>query len=415
MHSNVMGKPKPIPMMALKTDVEINRDGFYKFPYGGYCVFRKKDYLFSASGWSSYIWDFENGVYENVYGRYFNYGSAVITTNGRCFDFAKGLDWSNIPGTTAKYLPHDELMVRNWLDCRYHSDETFLGGVVLSEGNGIYALNMHDTIFDPTLRAKKSWFCFGDMIIALGSGIFNDDKDHPTETTLFQSEIADGDIIYVNSQPIDGFDYEGKKSEAVWILNNYKNGYIIPDSDGLRLGKNRQGLKYHNAQDYDGSTAVMYINHAAAPKNAGYEYVIMPQCDEKALESEAKTPSYKVLKRDESAHIVKVGNVIGYVIYDEGKEFCEGSVKRTNTPCVIGETKLSDEETVINISDPDLRISDFPPKSDKKHILKLTLKGEWDIKSSTDEISAEYGLGDTVISLGTRDGKETEIKLTLRK
>ena len=400
--------------MALKTDVEINRDGFYKFPYGGYCVFRKKDFLFSASGWSSYIWDFENGVYENVYGRYFNYGSAVITTNGRCFDFAKGLDWSNIPGTTAKYLPHDELMVRNRLDCRYHSDETFLGGVALSGGNGIYALNMHDTIFDPTLRAKKSWFCFGDMIIALGSGIYNDDNDHPIETTLFQSEIADGDIAYVNNNTLSEFDYEGKKSECVWLYDTCGNGYIIPDGEGFKLKRNRQGLKYHNTQDYEGSTAVAYINHASAPQNAGYEYVIMPRCDVNALEKEAKAPSYKVLRRDEGAHIVRVGNVTGYVIFDEREEFSSGFVKRTNTPCVIGETKLSDEEILINISDPDLRMSDFPQGSDGKHILKITLCGEWEAVSD-DEIEIEKLSKETVISLGTRDGKETEIKLTLRK
>ena len=411
------GQPKIFEMameLAEKCDTEINRDGFYKFPYGGYCIFRKKDYLFTASGWSSYIWDFENGVYENVYGRYFNYGSAVITTNGRCFDFAKGLDWSNIPGTTAKYLPHDELMVRNWLDCRYHSDETFLGGVVLSGGNGIYALNMHDTIFDPTLRAKKSWFCFGDMIVALGSGICNDDSKHNTETTLFQSELMDGDVIYVNSQPIDDIEYAGSKSECVCVYNNYKNGYIIPDAEGLRIGRNRQGLKYHTAKDAEGETAVMYIDHGTAPENAGYEYVIMPKCDVKALEKEAKAPSYKVLKCDEGAHIVCVGNVTGYVVFDEGEEFSAGSVKKTNTPCIIGETRLSDKEMVINISDPDLRLCDFPQGSDKMHDLKLTLSGEWDAVSS-DEIVSKISPGVTVISIGTKDGKETEIKLTLRK
>ena len=411
------GQPKIFEMAlecAKNTDITIERDGFYKFPYGGYCIFRKKDFLFTASGWSSYLWDFENGVYENVYGRYYNYGSAILTTDGRNFDSQLGIDWSNIPGTTAKHLSHDELMVRNWLDCRYHSDETFLGGVALEGGNGIYALCMHDMTFDPTLRAKKSWFCFGNMIIALGSGIENEDKDHPTETTLFQTIIMDGDKACVNSQIISDFDYEGKKGECVWLADTCKNGYIVPDAEGLKLKRNRQGLKYHTSKDAEGATAVAYIDHGMAPENAGYEYVILPNYNEDIIKAEAKNPSYRVLKRDENAHIIEVGNVIGYVIYNENEEFSCGVVNKTNTPCVIGETKLSDKETVINISDPDLRLCDFPQGSDNMHDLKLTLSGEWDAVSD-DEIVSKISSGVTVISIGTKDGKETEIKLTLRK
>ncbi len=395
-------------------EAETNPDGHYVFPYSGYCILRRKNYMLSVSGWSSYIWDFENGYSENLYGRYINYGSALITSDGRCFDASKGLDWNNIPGTTAKYLSYDELISKSCFANRYHSDETFLGGVSLRGGNGIYAMRLHDTAFDSSQRATKSWFCFGDMIIALGSGICNDDKDHPTETTLFQSEIQNGDVIYLNSKPLDGFEYDGNNSECVWLTDTYSNGYIIPDGAGFFLRKNRQGLKLSNSKDYDGFSAVAYINHGTAPENAGYEYVIMPQCDSKTLEEAAKTPSYKVLKRDEGAHIVKVGNVTGYVIYNENEEFSSGSVKKTDTPCIIGETKLSEDEIVINISDPDLRMCDFPQGSEGKHILKLTLSGEWDAVSN-DEIQIEKLSGETVISLGTRDGKETEIKLTLRK
>ena len=58
---------------------------------------------------------------------------------------------------------------------------------------------------------------------------------------------------------------------------------------------------------------------------------------------------------------------------------------------------------------------DFPPESDEKHILKLTLCGLWNISESTDKVNVEYDGKDTVISLGTKDGVQTEIKLILRK
>lgn len=391
-------------------------DGHFVFPYGGYCIYRRKNSVVTINGWSCYIWDYESGIGENLYGRYTNYGSTVLASEEEYFNPLKGLDWSNIPGTTSKYLMHDELINKESDTNRYHSDEAYLGGVSSGRERGIYALKMHDTHFDTTFRAKKSWFCFGDKVICLGSDIANNDINHRTETTLFQCMNEKQSEIILNEKKINVYDYEAKKGDCVWLTDLYGNGYIIPDGKGFKLKRNRQPLKLHAGNDCSGETAVAFIEHGYAPKSADYEYVILPNCNVSELKAEAENPSYSVLRKNEFAHIIKSENAIGYVLFEANTFLDYGVVKTVDTPCIIMETKISENEVSLNIADPDLRMCDFTPQSEEKYKIRITLKGEW---GSTEHlpknIYIEESDNETIIVLECRDGQQTDIRLKMRK
>ena len=55
-------------------------------------------------------------------------------------------------------------------------------------------------INNKSLRANKSYFLFDNRVIALGSGIENNDKQHTTETTLFQFAVPKLQSIIINGK-----------------------------------------------------------------------------------------------------------------------------------------------------------------------------------------------------------------------
>lgn len=394
------------------------KNGHFVFPYSGCCVYKKDTWSIAFCGWSCYIWDFESMTALNIYGRYVNYGSSIITLNTDCFEPAKGLDWSNIPGTTAKYLIHDELECKANMENRFHSDESFLGGITVNDDMGIFAMSLHDTYFDSSLRAKKSWFCFGDMIICIGTGIENTDTEHMTETTLFQCMYDNKEMpeIIINGTYVNQFENSKTPEKRMWVKDLHGNGYIIPDTTGCKIRKNAQPLKLHSGEDYNGESVICCIEHGFAPKGGEYEYVIVPDCSNEKLEVLFYNLCYRTLVKNESAHVVQCADSIGYVIFDEQISFDCGILKSTNTPCVAMETVINENEILLNLADPDLRMCDFPSESDEKHIMGITLNGIWEINDDIkSEIILEENENITILKIGCIDGKQTNIRLIRKK
>jgi len=393
-----------------------NDDGIYIFPYGGYCVFRQKDWLLSISGWSCYIWDFETGISQTIsqnrYGRYLNYGSTILACCDERVITDKGLDWNNIPGTTAKYLPYDMLISDWWTASRYYSDKSFLGGVKSDKNCGIYALSFHDTNFDTSFKGKKSWFLLGDKIVCLGTGIENDDCENRTQTTLFQYPIEKDSIVKINGRALPDYEFNGEEGECVTVKDVYGNGYIVPNGNGFVLNKNKQSLIVDNGIATGNESVVAYIDHGLKPSAAEYEYVIFPKCTDKALENASENLNYSIVEKSTEAHIVKSGCYTGYVIFDKEVVCDGGALKSADTPCIVMEKRLSDEKCLLTVTDPDLHIGDFPDKADKKHIMRITLYGEWEILNKS--LKADYKNGETIILLECSDGEQTDVEMVLR-
>lgn len=212
--------------------------GFWSLPYAGMAVARQDEWLLAVRGFSKYLWGFESGTGENVYGLYSSYGMInilsasaeedgvnIVSDASNGFDYQNGWDWNRFAGTTSVNLPLDVL---GGASMRNYNDSAFLGATGLN-GNGVWGIELKTGGFtykgknyNQDFTAKKSVFVFGNEIVALGSDISNGDTEHRTETTLFQNSIKDGGLpITVNGASVDAFPYEfkGSANSSCWLTD----------------------------------------------------------------------------------------------------------------------------------------------------------------------------------------------------
>lgn len=105
----------------------------------------------------------ESGKFENIYGGYLPLGCNIIMRTGfEYYNIYPLWDWTKIPGVTAE----ENNFVLNDNGAQYTGDNSFAIGC--SDGqNGCAAMD----VSYKKLQARKSWFFFDSLIIALGNGI----------------------------------------------------------------------------------------------------------------------------------------------------------------------------------------------------------------------------------------------------
>lgn len=377
---------------------------------------------------------------QNVYGRYSGYGAMQIMAAGdpinkknNGYGFDNGWDWNRWPGATTKHLPWTELAVsKDRPQSRSFTDETFVGGVESEGNNGIFAMKLHDTVYDKTFRAEKSVFFFDNELIALGSGIGNDDDKYATETTLFQSMMTETAMpIRVQAeQPVTEFPYrfEVTKDEKAWLMDPYGNGYVVPHANGLRIERKTQSSPDQSGKKTtSGAYSTAWIDHGLNPKDAGYEYAVLVQSAPDQVKRYAEAPNYEVLRKDSSAHIVKhlKQHAIGYVIFDEKTAIEGGHVRKTSRPSIIME-KETGGGIVLSVADPDLRLPKLPDQRMDDDValtpgstetVRVELTGSWQpgqsLPSGIRVINGGANL--TVLEFDCRNGKTAEVALTKTK
>ncbi len=395
--------------------------GGFIYPYGGYAIFRKDNWMAAISGFSKYIWEYEGSTTENFYGRYSHYGSTmIISRDGFAadgIDVDKGWDWNRWPGTTAKHMTNDELEIRG--NARAYSDEGFLGGVGTNTQKGVYAMKLHDNYHDKSFRANKSWFYFGDRLICLGSDITNADNMHNTETTLFQNVITDKAIpINVNSDVITEFPYEKSfDGGSVCLVDIDSNGYVIPDAKGLTIERKTNDSVMQGSIKSVGDQSVAYLDHGKAPRAGEYEYMILPQKGVEATLLAAQNPGYKVIRKNNSIHAVKdeESGAIGYVFFKTDEEITSGAVKSVTRPCVVMEEPDGDK-LLLSFCDPDLRV--ITEGTTKQHLTKsqslttkVVLEGVWEMKEKNPDARVVSTGEDTVVEFDGSDGRQTDVEM----
>lgn len=414
---------------------EQNPVGFWVKPYAALGVHRRGDWMVAAKGWSQYVWDFEGSARENVYGRYSSYGSIQILANGEPvnaadsgYGLANGWDWNRWPGTTAKYIPLEELKYKEGATLhRSFTDETFVGGVSSEGSNGLFSMKLHDTVYDKSFRAHKSVFFFGNEIIALGSDIVNNDENHPTETTLFQSYLPTDEVpFWLNSPDAQTeFPYKAEISETgpVWLTDPKGNGYVLPDGKGLHVVRGTQTSKDQTgAKTTTGSYVTAWLDHGFKPAGEGYEYVILVQSSPEQVEAYARKPSYKVLQKDNRAHIVEHSqyDTTGYAIFDPQLDISHGYVRKVSVPSMVMVNRQKGK-IVVSVADPDLRLPKTPDmRMDEETALigsvmqtmEVELEGEWKLTKPSDLARVvAYEGNRTKLAFDAIDGRTMEVDL----
>lgn len=374
-----------LDQLGLNVPAEPMPQGFFVFPQSGMAVYRVNDSTAVIKGFSRYVWDFEwAGTRDNPDGRYLSHGSLAIhrgdmlstqTTNGI---IESGWDFSHWPGTTTPTLNHDQL--RDLKHDRNFSDTVFLGGVQTSQGDGVFAMQLHDPQSSVPITAKKSWFAHGGMLICLGSDITSSSAT-PVTTTLFQ---CNGLPAVTSTLPV--------------LCDPMGTRYVVTDTSNIKQ-----------------TPTMAYIDHGISPDHARYAYTVLL---DKSLPDQ---PAYTILRQDSAVHAVSVRDSawLGMAIFDANVDVHVGPVLQSDTPVVL--TLAGDQ---LAVSDPDFghawnlpKIPTFEELFEDRQlrnqpyasrIITLTLKGRW----QSDGADAVQHLGNTTqIKLSLSQGRTCQLTL----
>lgn len=365
--------------------------------------------LIIIKGFSRYLVSGELYATENRYGRYGQYGRLEIIPNDSSnYDNALngGFDWNYFNGTTSIVLPFDKLIHKGGSEMLL-SREKFSGANSLGEA-GIFGMKLRGTpkYNQENFTARKSYFALGNQVIALGSGINSTDENNRVVTTVFQTRLKENQKVEFNNSSIktpDGLTY-----------------YIIDGNKNFKDSIQRSPLQ--NANGYEsGRFGLLTIEHGLKPKDSTYEYVIMLKEDEK--------PNYKVIQKDNNAHIVEDlnTNLKAYVIFENTKTKDDLILNSTEGLIIA---KNNGEKIEISVVNPDLAFydgerpsyldKDFKPELEGVYEAKwassiskpvdviFVVKGKWKVDG---ESKFRFIDGNTEITVKTTGGKPLKLDL----
>ena len=427
--------------------------GHFTFPYGAAANHKRPGWAATVRGWSRYVWDWESGhLGENPYGRYLAFGSLLLFTQGAPLgleasgiDLDGGFHWAYAPGATTKALPMDHVIYKIEPTASYpegkhrnFSANAFAGGVSHRGLDGFYAMSLHDTVpsdgqplFDDSFRARKSFLFVDNQVIALGSGIANDDSAFSTITTLFQSTIANG-TARVDGATIDSAHLQ--RYDGGEFSDPQGNFYVVPPGQSVVLEQSEQSSLVPrriagsaadgNSPEHLPVSALhvkAWLDHGPAPDNGSYEYQILIQGDPETADTLAATRNYRVHRRDDEAHVVEHldKGLTAYAVFAP-QGGLPGAVYAVDTPLLLiaGE---SGDELRLSVADPDLRLGVWPRNMSRmpdairnqpavSHVAEIRLSGRWTLKQPhPDVVAVAAHPGQTAVSIRLDHGLTREL------
>lgn len=268
----------------------------------------------------------ENGNGENLRGYFLSDGATCIARTGNEYE---GLmpywDWSMIPGTTAPHLAKENIPIpKPWGGLGYNQ---FAGGV----SNGLYGLSAYsysDTLSQVRTKAKKSYFILDDAVFCMGSDI-SSKSDQPLYTTINQCKPH-------GTCEVD------KKNHSV-IQDQI--AYYFPNTDNWNSSIAKQEGDWHDivriysSQMVSGEVFKLWINHGISPKDASYQYAIIPGIDNSSsLQDYLVHHQVEVVQCDKKAHaIIPFMNDVKLlaVAFSATSIVTSNMVVKVNHPCLL--------------------------------------------------------------------------------
>lgn len=294
---------------------------------------------------SARIANYESIIGENFRGWYTGDGMTFVY-NGDHGQFS-GDYWPTVqayrlPGTTV-----DTQARADESGFGYQSGEHWAGGAGIGSGGdaaggesrpdgrpGIArhefaAVGMALQAWNSPLRARKSWFLFGDEIAALGSGISCpeqhvgigwDGKRRRTETIVENRKLGEegaNRFIVDDVEKPSGMDWSEQMTGVSWAHlagsePGYGIGYYFPGGatvNGLREERRDRwrSINIRNDSDREASNSFLslWFDHGTSPERADYAYVLLPGLTASETGNYAADPGIVVAANTEDVHAVR--------------------------------------------------------------------------------------------------------------
>lgn len=268
-----------------------------------------------------------------------------------------------LPGTTVDTRPRTNVHYQ-YGDGETTPDNTWAGGVTLGT-DGVSGMKLRQV--GTTLQANKSWFMFGDVVVALGSGITSSDG-RTIETIVEQRKInaagtnalvVDGDAAPAHlgwTNTLTGVDWanlEGNSPDA-------SIGYYFPGSAALRASRSaNEGSWYDINQNATTSTDIrtrnyvsLWFDHGSNPVNETYSYVLLPNRSPAETALFAESPTVSIVENSEAAHAVRdtAGGQTGINFWQNRATTSAGVTSSRQASVMLKED--GDDTLDVAVSDP---------------------------------------------------------------
>ncbi|MCI0157790.1 discoidin domain-containing protein [Leifsonia shinshuensis] len=301
--------------------------------------------------------------------------TAIQVTNKEYTDLGPAFDWFHYPGTTVPYVKETTLGPNG----RSANGGAFTGGV----SDGSYGATV-ESLDRVGTQAQKSYYYFDDEMVALGSGI-QSTSTAPIHTTV--NQVSAKSNATVDGQKVAaGTDGQVVQNPS-WAYND-KVGYVFPSGQPVTVSDKTQTGSYYGDQPESHDAFTLYFDHGTAPKNAGYEYIVLPAKTAAQTQAYAASPAVKILRNDTSVQAVQHAGLKRTMatFYQAGSlDLGDGRTLTVSRPSIV----MLDESSgtpVVSLSNP----------SQPGLLVDVTLSGGAGTSHGTFVLGSGANLGKTV-------------------
>ncbi len=314
-------------------------------------------------------------------------GSTLFQRSGNDYLNVFGAyDILRAPGITSRVGMNHLGPVRNWRG--YCSKHNYAGGATNNNDFGVAGYifdkmnaSMKDNVNDSAgrindneflygVQAYKSYFFFGDYMMALGSGItsLNPSFDENVETTIEQTESKNRIYTWFEGKEADlkkgQHVFRSTAKDLDWVIQEDQFAYsVLPEYVAGSYAKvetrKTDWVKYNSSnasmKELPSSVEVLQIGdvHGAHPENDEYGYVVYL-----GKGNPVSILPFEILHHDKqvAAAAMRDGSVFQAVFYDANLpvEDNRGHQISVSVPAVVMINYLSPSELEIAINDPQM-------------------------------------------------------------
>lgn len=244
----------------------------------------------------------ESGNGEGLKNLHLSDGVTLIQRTGNEYDGIMPVwDWRRLPGTTTEQGTYSLKPTSDW---GVYGNSTHAGGV--SDGTDGAAVFNYNRL---GVAAKKSWFFFGDVMVALGAAINAPTATNPVLTSINQS-LLKGSVLYGTGGATTTLAGSASPSALEWVHHD-GTGYFFPNavSNATVAGVTQTGSwqSINTGQSPDPiSLGVfsLHLNHGTAVNGGTYAYIVAPGLESADMDA-FPVANYQILRNDATVQAVK--------------------------------------------------------------------------------------------------------------
>lgn len=317
-------------------------------------VHRRPGHAFGLAMSSSRIYTYESINQENLRG-WFTGDGMLSFHNSDLTQFENDywctIDPYHLPGVTNPTGPRADASGQ-----QKFTGQDWVGGTGLAEyGSAGMRLNT----WTADLTAGKSWFFLDNEVVCLGADI-NGSSASPVHTTIENRRLSNaaGESLVIDGMPMPtGLGWQQSLNNPSWLALQGTGGIWFPSPLTLQIKREARTAAWYDINRGGPTTPVTrnwmtaWIDHGAAPSNAGYAYVLLPDADAAATAAYAAAPEVEILANDSAIQSVRDSSTgITAANFWGGTGGTTGGIS-SNGPCAVL-VKSKNGVMEVAVSDP---------------------------------------------------------------